>query len=266
MRNADDHRSERPVWGLAVALALGAAFVAFNVGRLAVNFQVDGQIPEYQAWAISPGSIGDSLNADLNPRLYSYYYKGLGLLARLGDRLQMLEVVYSLEILSMCAAVYFLAFTLTRSAWAGWIAATVVVWCDGMAVCPGGCAGLGFITGAEYPATAVVLAALALSWRRQHMSAAMLAGLAFNLHGSLALFGSAMVLAAAMLGGRRSTLRGVVWPVIVCLAAASPTLESVSATRTLTFSTPGGARKPSGVDPLHLTALPLEGVDGSQAA
>lgn len=217
-------RSPRRRYGLPVALALGMTFIAVRLPELPVNFQVDGQIPEYQAWAAAPETLGASLNSELNPYLYSFYYYGLGSLGKVIDRIDSLRLTFAIEILALCAAVYYLVTTLTRNRWAAWIAVTVTVWHDGTAVCPGGTSGLGVVTGAEYPAIALALVALALSWRRRHVAAAALAGLAFNLHGSVALFVSLMVLTAAAVDAPRALWANIVRPGLVCLAAASPTV------------------------------------------
>ena len=206
------------------ALLIGASFAALRVGDLPVNFQIDGQVPEYLAWAAAPETLGKSLNAEMNGYLYSVYYAGLGMFAQVIDRAMLLKIMFVAEILAVCAAVCFLAMTLTRNRWAAWIAVTIVAWNSGMAVAPGGSTQMGLICGAMYPAIAMALVALAFSWRRKHILAAILAGLAFNIHGSIALFASIMVLAAAFSSAGWRIRRQSFGPALACLAAASPTL------------------------------------------
>lgn len=210
--------------GLAVALAIGAAFVGFKIADLPVNFQIDGQIPEYLAWATAPDALGPSLNRELNSHLYSFYYAGLGFAAEFVDHLTLLQAVFALEILGVSAAVYFLVLTLTTNRWAGWLAVAVVIWHNGMTVAPGGSSGIGIVAGAQYAALPFALFALAASWRRRHITAALLAGLSFNLHGSAAIFVSFMVVAAAMADGGWRMSRRVLLAGAVCLVSAAPTL------------------------------------------
>ncbi len=222
------HAHHRRAWGWVVALLLGASFVAFRLPDLTVNFQIDGQIPEYLAWSVSPQTLGKSLNPELNRHLYSFYYLGLGGLAHLVDRANLLRAAYVAEIMAIAASVYFLALTLTRNRWAAWLAVTVVIWHNGISVAPGGSHGIAGICAAQHPAIAMGLLALALSWRRRHTTAALVAGLAFNLHGSASIFVSTMVLAAAWIDLRRQGLRAILRPALVCLAAAAPTLMWVA--------------------------------------
>lgn len=216
--------------GLVFSLALGAAFVWMNRQDLPVNFQIDGQVPEYLAWSVAPETSGNSLNPELNRRLYSFYYAGLGVLAHLMGRMELLYLVYTLEILAVAAAVFYFVATLTRDRWAALLAVAVVVWHDGTAVALGGSGGIGLICGAEHPAMAMALVALALSWRRQHIPAAFVAGLSFNMHGSSAIFVSAMIFFAACADalrrppdprGRRALQ--LLATALVGIAAASPT-------------------------------------------
>ncbi len=240
---------------LAIALALGAAFVCTNLGSLPVNLQIDGQVPEYLAWATAPETIGPSLNPELNRHLYSFYYVGLARLARLMDFLDLLRLVYTVEILLICAAVYFFAVVLTKDRWAALLAVAVMVWHDATSVALGGSGGIGLICGPLYPATALALASLALSWRRHHVLAACLAGLSFNLHGSSALFVSLMVLIAAGIDLRRRGLWSrLVFAASACLLAASPTVIWIllDPPPAATMSTADWLRFPGWIYPLHM--------------
>jgi branched-subunit amino acid transport protein len=212
--------------GPGAACAIGICLLLVRLGELRVNYQIDGQVPEFLAWAQHPGAWGQSLNPELNARLYSFYYAGLRFLSFRVDRLLLLEVVYVAEVLLLCLGVYAFGVALTASRWAALLAVAAVAWGDVTAVALGGSGGISLIGGAEHPATALALVALALSWRRRHLAAAVLAGLAFNLHGSASLFASAMVLTATLVDraagpgrGRRAALAP-----ILGLLAASPTV------------------------------------------
>jgi hypothetical protein len=249
--------------GLVFALALGAAFVWTNLDDLQLNFQMDGQVPEYLTWATSPDTFGASLNPELNQRLYSFYYAGLGQLARVMTRMNLLRLVYAAEILAVAAAVYFFVVVLTRDRWAALLAVAAAVWYDATAVALGGGGGMGLICGAEYPATALLLVALALSWRRAHVAAALVAGLAFNLHGSSALFVSVMVLFAAWVDGKWRIMGTRLIPAgLVCLGAASPTLIWILQDQApaATMSAVDWLRFPRWIYPHHMfvSAAPLK--------
>ncbi len=242
-------------FGIVFALALGASFVWMNLDELPVNFQMDGQVPEYLEWSVDPETSGASINSELNKRLYSFYYYGLGQLARVMSRMDILRWTYALEILAVSAAVYFFVAILTRDRWAALLGVAVVVWYNATAVALGGGGGMGLICGAFYPASAMALVALALSWRRAHVVAAFIAGLSFNLHGSAALFVSAMVLLAAWSDGQWR-LRGsrVIPAALVCLGAAMPTVLWIGANPppVATMSTADWLRFPQWVYPHHM--------------
>jgi hypothetical protein len=240
---------------VSIALALGAVFVWTNLDRLPVNFQIDGQVPEYLVWATTPEAIGPSLNPELNRHLYSFYYLGLGRLARLMSIMDLLRLVYALEILAVCAAVYFFAVVLTKDRWAALLAVAVTVWHDATAVAIGGSGGIGLISGPLYPATALALVALGLSWRRRHVLAACLAGLSFNLHGSSALFVLLMVLIAAGIDARQRRLWSpAVFAGLAALLAAAPTVVWIllDPPPAATMSTADWLRFPRWIYPFHM--------------
>ncbi len=211
--------------GLILSLLMAAVFVWMQAGSLRVNFQADGQLPEYLSWWASPETAGSGINGQFNRYLYSYYYPALGGLSRWVGKFAALRLAFGAEILAIAAAVFYFGAVLTRNHWASLLAATAVIWHDATAVAPGGSGGIGLICGPLYPATALALAALAQSWRRRHVWAAFLAGLSFNVHGSSAVFVSAMVLWAAWADGGWRLRRSRVLPAgAACLAATLPTL------------------------------------------
>ncbi|MBN2563553.1 MAG: hypothetical protein JXQ75_21755, partial [Phycisphaerae bacterium] len=237
------------------ALALGAAFVWMNLGDLPVNFQIDGQVPEYLAWATAPDASGASLNPELNKHLYSVYYPVLGRFARSMTRMDLLRLVYALEILAVSAAIYFFVTMLTGDRWAALLAVAAAVWHSAASVAVGGSGGIGLICGPLYPATAMALVALALSWRRQHVAAAFVAGLAFNVHGSSALFVSTMILFAAWVDGKwRIVDTRVIFAALVCLCAAAPTVAWIltNPPPPASMSTADWMRFPRWIYPLHM--------------
>lgn len=212
--------------GLLLALAIAAAFVGMHLAELPVNFQVDGQVPEYLGWAHAPESSGAGINGQFNRYLYSFYYPTLAGLSEWLGKFQTLRLAYGLEIVAIAVAVFYFAAVLTRDRWAALLAVAAVIWHDATAVAPGGTGGIGLICGPMFPATALALVALALSWERRHVVAALVAGLSFNVHGSSAIFVSAMVLWAAWADGGWRLLRSRVLPAgLACLAATLPTLS-----------------------------------------
>lgn len=223
--------------GLVLSMFSAAVFVTMRLPQLPLHFQVDGQLAEYLAWSRAPASIGNSLNQDLNPRLFSVYYPTLAFFAKHFSRLDVLRGAFAIELVLLAAAVFTLGVTLTRNALTGALASIAIIWGNGMAVSLGGSGGVGLVCNPEFPATAAICFALALSWRRRHVWAGLIAGLAFNVHGSIALFGAAMVCTAALFDGwQRSTLRRTWLAWLVCLIAAAPTVLWVLAT-----PTPAGA-------------------------
>lgn len=249
-------------FGLVLALGLGAVFIWTRLDELPVNFQIDGQVPEFLGWAASPQTAGSSLNPELNERLYSFYYVTLGRLAGLLNKMDILRLFYAVEILAICAAVYFFVHTLTRDRWAALLAVTATIWHDATSIALGGSGGIGLICGPLFPATALALLAMALSWRRQHVAAAFVAGVSFNVHGSSALFVSAMVLFAAWLDGRKTAPDGTRRPLsatairaaLVCLCAAAPTVIwiALDPPPASTLSTEAWLRFPHWVYPYHM--------------
>lgn len=242
-------------YGVLIALALGAVFVYGNLGDLAVNFAIDGQVPEYLAWATHPEATGNGLNPELNRRLYSVYYVALGRAAGFMSRMDLLRLAYAVEILAIAAAVHFFVWVLTRDHWAALLAVAAVVWHDATRVALGGSGGMGVICGPLYPATAMALIALGLSWRRHHVAAAFVAGLSFNIHGSSALFVSAMVLGAAWVDGKwRGPGARVIPAALVCLCAAAPTVVwiLVDPPPAATMSAADWLRFPRWIYPLHM--------------
>lgn len=241
--------------GLLLSVFSAVVFVAMRMPQLPVHFQIDGQLAEYLAWSKSPGAIGNSFNQELNPRLFSVYYPALAYCARSFDRLDVLRAAFAIELIVLAAAVYWLGVTLTRNALAGVLASMAILWGNGMAASFGGSSGVGLVCNPEFPATAAICVALALSWQRRHVWASMVAGLAFNVHGSIALFGAVMVCAAALIDGwQRSAMRHATMAWLVCALAAAPTVIWV-------FSTPTPAgdagmeawlRFPRWIYPLHI--------------
>ena len=217
--------------GLVVALLLGLTFGVTQLDKLTVNLQYDGQLPEYLAWTQAPAAWGKSLNADLNRYLYSVYYTTLAAATRWLDRETVLKLTFVAEILALCGAVYVFVLRLTGDRWAAWLAVAVDVWQRGSALVPGGSSTVGIVASPEYPATALALLALAQSWQGRHARAALLAGLAFNLHGSIAAFAGLMVVFAA--GARFERIRGAALTVMIrvgatFIVAAAPTLAWIS--------------------------------------
>ena len=217
----------RNAFGVAVALLLGAGFAAVQLDKLMLNLQYDGMLPEYLAWTLAPQNWGQSLNAQLNPFLYSVYYNLLAVPVRWFDRESILKVSFVIEILAMCGAIFHFVRTVSGSVAAGWLAVVVEVWQRGSSLAPGGSSSIGVVAGPEYPATALAFLALAASWQGRHGMAAVLAGIAFNFHGSIAAFGGAMVLAAACVEagrGSRNIISAFGRAAARFVVAASPTL------------------------------------------
>lgn len=200
-----DRSPVRNALGVAVALLLGAGFAAIQLDKLMLNLQYDGMLPEYLAWTQAPQNWGQSLNAQLNPFLYSIYYNLLAAPLRWVDREAVLKVSFVIEILALCGAIFHFVRTVTGSVAAGWLAVVVEVWQRGTALAPGGSSPVGVVAGPEYPATALAFLALAASWQGRHGMAAVLAGIAFNFHGSIAAFAGAMVMAAACVEAGRGS-------------------------------------------------------------
>lgn len=243
--------------GLLLSVFSAVVFVAMRLPQLPVHFQIDGQLAEYLAWSKAPASIGDSFNQDLNPRLFSVYYPTLGFLARHVDRLSLLRGAFAIELVLLAAAVFYLSVTLTRNALAGALASIAVIWGNSMAASLGGSSGVGLVCNPEFPATAAICVAMALSWRRRHVAACVIAGLAFNVHGSIALFGAVMVCGASLVDGiRAARVRRALLACAACAVAAIPTVVWVFAS-----ATPAGGvgmdewlRFPKWIYPLHIFA------------
>lgn len=217
----------RNAFGVAVALLLGAGFAAIQLDKLMLNLQYDGMLPEYLAWTQAPQNWGLSLNAQLNPFLYSIYYNLLAAPMSWFDREAILKFSFVIEILALCAAIFHFVRTVTGSVAAGWLAVVVEVWQRGTALAPGGSSSVGVVAGPEYPATALALLALAASWQGRHGMAAVLAGVAFNIHGSIAAFAGAMVLVAACVEagrGSRNVIAALGRAAARFVVAASPIL------------------------------------------
>ncbi|MCB9854461.1 MAG: hypothetical protein H6818_02155 [Phycisphaerales bacterium] len=241
--------------GLLLSVFSAVVFVAIRAPQLPVHFQVDGQLAEYLAWSKAPASIGDSFNQELNPRLFSVYYPTLGFLARYVDRLSLLRGAFAIELVLLAAAVFYLTATMTRNALAGSLASIAVIWGNGMAASLGGSSGVGLVCNPEFPATAAICAAMALSWRGKHVWACVIAGLAFNVHGSIALFGAAMVCSSALIEcAREARVRRALIACVVCAIAASPTVVWVLATAAPTgyVAMDDWLRFPKWIYPLHI--------------
>lgn len=261
---SDSRRVPLASLGLLLAMFSAAAFVAMRMPQLPVHFQVDGQLAEYLAWSKAPDAIGNSFNQELNPRLFSVYYPAMAYACRYFDRLDVLRGAFAIELILLAAAVCYLGMTLTRNALAGALASIAVIWGNGMATSLGGSSGVGLVCNPEFPATAAICVALALSWQRRHVFAALVAGLAFNIHGSIALFGAVMICVAALIDGwQRFTFRRSIVACFVCVASAAPTVAWV-----LTAASPARAASidtwlhfPRWIYPHHVfvSATPLEG-------
>lgn len=227
--------SRIPLWRMGLLLTVFSAvvFVMLRMPQLPIHFQIDGQLAEYLAWSKSPASIGDSFNQELNPRLFSVYYPAMAYAAKFVDRLSLLRGAFAIELVLLATAVFLLGVTLTRNALAGVITSMAVIWGNAMAASLGGSSGVGLVCNPEFPATAAICIALALSWNRRHVTAALIAGLAFNVHGSIALFGAVMICAAAWTDAiRRGTVRRAIAACALCAVAAAPTVIWVLMTPT----------------------------------
>jgi len=255
----------RNMLALTVALALGAGYATLQLDSLRVNLQYDGQLPEYLAWAKAPQEWGQSLNAQLNPFLFSIYYNLLAVPARWIDRETILKVTFVLEILAMCGAVFHFVRTLTASLAAAWLAVVVEVWQRGSAIAPGGSSTIGVVAGPEYPATALALLALSYSWQGRHGTAAAFAGVAFNFHGSIAAFAGAMVVLAACVEagrGSRNVIAAFGRAAARFVVAGSPTLVwlTLNPPPVATMSVEHWLRFPRWIYPDHMlpSATPLQ--------
>jgi len=211
--------------GLLLSVFGAVVFVMMRMPALPTHFQIDGQLAEYLAWTKAPEAIGNSFNQELNPRLFSVYYPAMGFLVRYVDRLTLLCGAFAVELIMLAAALYWLSLTLTRNALASSLVSLSVLWGNSMAASLGGSSGVGLVCNPEFPATAMICVAMALSWRGRHVWACLLAGLAFNAHGSIALFGGAMLCGAAIIDGlRRGRWRPAIAACVVCALAAAPTV------------------------------------------
>jgi len=252
-------------FGFVIALALGAGYAALQLDKLMVNLQYDGQLPEYLAWTLAPQDWGKSLNAQINPFLFSLYYNLLAAPAKWFDREMIIKVSFVIEILAMCGAVFHFVRTITGSVAAAWLAVAVEVWQRGSAIAPGGSSTIGVIAGPEYPATALALLGLAYSWQGRHGAAAVMAGIAFNFHGSIAAFAGAMIVLAACVEaghGSRNVVAAFGKASARFVVAASPTLVwlTLNPPPAATMSVENWLRFPRWIYPDHMlpSAMPLQ--------
>ncbi|MCA9267313.1 MAG: hypothetical protein KDA41_02530, partial [Planctomycetales bacterium] len=157
--------------------------------------------------------------------------------------------------ITLAAALYWLSLTLTRNALASSLVSLSVLWGNSMAASLGGSSGVGLVCNPEFPATAMICVAMALSWRRRHMWACLLAGLAFNVHGSIALFGGAMLCGAAIIDGlRNGRWRRAMAACVVFALAAAPTVAWAFSTAAPTGDVPieEWLRFPKWIYPHHI--------------
>jgi len=211
-------------WGAVLCTLSALLFGVLHIPDLPAHFQWDGQLAEYLAWTQAPDQFQGTINAELNPRLYSVYYPLLAQLHRYTDRITLLTSMYVGELMLLGWATFACGWWLVRDAWAASLLSTAVIWGDALATTLGGGGGVGLVCNPEYSATAMILVGLGLSMRGHHRWAILCAAGAFNVHGSLAIFGSVMVFAAATLDlGKRRGWARLAQVTLLGFLAAGPT-------------------------------------------
>ena len=217
--------NRRLVWSGAVFCTLSAlVFGVLRVPDLPAHFQWDGQLAEYLAWTQAPDQFAGTINAELNPRLYSVYYPLIATLHQYVDRMTLLTSLYVGELMLLGLATFVCGWLLVRDALAAVLLSTAVIWGNVLATTLGGGGGVGIVCNPEYPATAMIVVALGWSFRGRHRSAILLSAAAFNVHGSLAIFGAGLVFGAAVLDLTKQRRWGrLVQVTVLGLAAAAPT-------------------------------------------
>ena len=213
------------VWSGIIICAFSAlVFGALRVPDLPTHFQWDGQLAEYLAWSKAPENFSGTLNAELNPRLFSIYYPILAYLHQFIDRLPLLTGVYLSELVLLSVATFLCGWMLVRDVLVATLLSMAILWGNALSATLGGGGGVGLVCNPEYPATAMILIGLGLSFTGRHRRAIVVCAAAFNLHGSLAIFGAGMVYGAAVLalGGTRQWRR-LLLVTVLGLAAAVPT-------------------------------------------